>query len=296
MNLNLKGAAAPLMKKAKSAAAAMADRKKASAAMPSAHAAPAVTSSSAAAAAAAPQGSEIRPSTVHADGIKRCWGETYTSTNVSLVTQHDMSWGNTNLDSRHLFKILCLEVFQCGLTWSMIIKKLKGFEERFHLFDYRQIATWGEEQVAEAMADAGIVRNMSKIRATIGNAQAAVALDERETDGFKKFFWRTCCLLPDKERLLQTSSRSGTYMRSSTRVDYEEADGVHPTVGVAVAAKEFKRAGFKFLGPCTMLSFMQEVGAVNHHSPDCDAFERAEAAYARLSKEWGGRTASFREP
>lgn len=177
-----------------------------------------------------------------------------------------------------------LQVFQCGLTWAMILKKLGGFEARFEGFEYKKLANWKEKEFEAAMGDPGIVRNKAKVRAAVSNAQAACALDALERDGFVKFCWRHCFILAPQERLLQMGSRSGSYMRASERIDFAEADGVHPTTGVTQAVKAFKAAGFKFLGPCAMLSFMQSVGAVNHHAPDCDAFAPSEAAYALALK------------
>lgn len=219
--------------------------------------------------------------TLHPDGVRRCWGEYYSKAPDQML-YHDKEWGRAlPLGSgRLLFKQLVLQTFQAGLTWAIIHKKAPFFERRFCGWDYTTVARWRESDIEAALADAGIVRNLAKIRAAVTNAAVATKLDSSAPDGFEAFCWRVCGSLPHAERLLQTSSRSGTHMRATTKEDYAEADGVHPTMGVTAAVAAFKEAGFKFIGPTAMLSFVQAAGFVNHHKPDCDAFAPAEASYA----------------
>ena len=222
----------------------------------------------------------ISLSQLNADGVKRCWGGAFSS--AAQRAYHDESWGRALPpgSGRSLYCQLVLQTFQSGLSWSTILGKARNFEARFEGYDYHRVATWGASEVAAALADAGIVRNAAKVRAAVSNAAAAVQLDIAAPGGFEGFVWRTCGQLPSGERVLQMDSRSGTHMRASTKDDYVSADGVHPTVGVVAAVQAFKRAGFKFLGPAVMLSFMQAAGFCNHHKPDCSAFQLAEAAYA----------------
>jgi DNA-3-methyladenine glycosylase I len=220
----------------------------------------------------------LSPSIAHADGVRRCWGAEYTP---PMAAYHDSEWGRALPPGRGraLFRQLLLQTNQSGLSWAIILKKEPGFAARYAQYDYTAVAKWGEEDIAAALADAGIVRNGLKIRAAVANAIAATALDAAAPRGFEAFCWRTLAL-PSAERLLQHASRSDSYMRGTDRTDFVTADGTHPTVGVARAVRDFKAAGFRFLGPATMLSFMQAAGFVNHHKPDCSAFAHAEASYA----------------
>ena len=45
----------------------------------------------------------------------------------------------------------------------------------------------------------------------------------------------------------------------------------------AVAA--LKQKGFTFIGPVTLLSFVQAAGLVNHHKPDCWCFDACERQF-----------------
>lgn len=225
----------------------------------------------------------LKASTLHADGLKRCWGPAFTT--PAQAAYHDAVWGRALPpgSGRNLFKQLIMQTFQSGLSWSTILAKEPGFQARFEQWDYTKVAQWTEAHVTEALADDGIVRNGAKVRAAVANAIAAATLDQHAAGGFEAFCWASCGRLPPAERLLQHESRSGSYMRASERVDFETADGVHPTPGIMAAVAAFKGAGFRFLGPATMLSFMQAAGFVNHHKPDCAMFAAAEAAYATTS-------------
>jgi DNA-3-methyladenine glycosylase I len=202
-----------------------------------------------------------------------------------MTHYHDVLWGRALPRSgggsgRALYKQLLLQTFQSGLSWTLILKKEEGFASRFEGYDYTAVARWDEERVAAALADPGIVRNRAKVAAAVSNAKAACALDAAGAEGFEAFCWRVGGNFPASERLLALPSRSGTHMRSTPNTDFSEADGVHPTVSVVAAVKAFKAAGFKFVGPAVMLSFLQASGFVNHHARDCAAWAPAEAAYA----------------
>ncbi len=84
-------------------------------------------------------------------------------------------------DERHLFELLVLEGAQAGLSWSTILHKREGYRRAFAGFDIAAVAAFGEADVARLLADAGIVRNRAKIGASIGNAQATLALYEAGT-------------------------------------------------------------------------------------------------------------------
>src|SRR5262252_7385309 len=92
---------------------------------------------------------------------------------------HDQEWGVPQPDDRALFEKLVLEGFQSGLSWLTILKKRENFRRAFHGFEPQRVAGYGARDIARLMADAGIVRNRSKIEATIANARAVLALNQR---------------------------------------------------------------------------------------------------------------------
>lgn len=83
---------------------------------------------------------------------------------------HDREYGFPVADDRVLFERLCLEVFQAGLSWLIVLKKRPALNAAFDGFDPARIAGYDDGDVARLLADAGIIRNRRKIAATIENA------------------------------------------------------------------------------------------------------------------------------
>ncbi len=100
---------------------------------------------------------------------------------------HDEEWGVPQTDDRALFEKINLEAFQSGLSWLTILKKRDNFRRAFDDFAPETIARYGEADRVRLMSDAGIVRNRLKIEATIANAQAYLALVEKQS--FAAFLW-----------------------------------------------------------------------------------------------------------
>ncbi len=89
---------------------------------------------------------------------------------------HDLEYGFPLDDDRALFERLCLEIFQAGLSWLIILKKRPGMVAAFDGFDPVKVAAYGEEETLRLMNDVGIIRNRRKIAAVIENARRMAAI------------------------------------------------------------------------------------------------------------------------
>jgi DNA-3-methyladenine glycosylase I len=170
-------------------------------------------------------------------------------TDPLYVAYHDEEWGVPERDPRALWEKLVLDGFQAGLAWITILRKREGFRAAFAGFDPEVIAGWGEADVARLLADPGIVRHRGKIEATIGNARAFLALEERE--GFAPFLWKHVEGRPVQNRFAALSE-----VPAETPVS-------------RAMSKELSRAGFRFCGPTIVYAFMQATGMVNDHLVTC---------------------------
>ncbi len=101
---------------------------------------------------------------------------------------HDEEWGVPIKDDELLFEFLILETFQAGLSWITILRKRENFRQAFDHFDYKKIAKYGESKIDSLLQDTGIIRNKLKIKATITNAQAYIAL-QKEFGSFSNYIW-----------------------------------------------------------------------------------------------------------
>ncbi len=101
---------------------------------------------------------------------------------------HDEEWGRPVHDDVKHFEFLSLEAMQCGLSWSIILKKRGILRECFSGFDFAKIARYNDRDVQRIMNTVGMIRSERKIRAIISNAAAFEQIRE-EFGSFDKYVW-----------------------------------------------------------------------------------------------------------
>ena len=183
------------------------------------------------------------PALVGGDGVARCpWGAS-----PAMLAYHDTEWGMPVTGEAAHLERLTLEAFQSGLSWRTILLKRPAFREAFAGFDADRVAAYDEHDVARLMADAGIVRNLAKVKAAITNARATVAL--REHGGL--------AALIEEHRPADHRPPTGTGQVPTS------------TPESLALSKALKRAGFAFVGPTTMYALMEATGIVDDHLAGC---------------------------
>lgn len=174
---------------------------------------------------------------------------------------HDTEWGFPVSDDQHLFEKICLESFQCGLSWRTILAKRENFRVAFYHFDFNKVARFTQRDVNRLLKDEGIVRHRGKIEATINNAKRAQEMVKQE-GSLAAFIWR---YEPDLKKLAKPQSVS----TSAESIDL---------------SKDLKKRGWKFVGPTTAYAFMQAMGLINDHVKNCvirAKVERARKSFKR---------------
>src|SRR4051794_38155314 len=116
------------------------------------------------------------------DGLARCG---WCGDDPLYRAYHDEEWGREKRGDDVLFELLSLEGFQAGLSWLTILRKREGFRRAFGGFSIERVARFDERDVERLLADAAIVRHRGKIEATIGNAVAALEIEE----GLSQLVW-----------------------------------------------------------------------------------------------------------
>ena len=174
------------------------------------------------------------------DGLAR---PTWASVDPLLKEYYDTEWGMPVRDERGLYERICLEGFQSGLSWATILRKRLAFRAAFADFDPDVVAGFGEADVERLMGDAGIVRNRMKIRATIQNARATLAL--REEGGLVEFVWG-----------FQPSDTPRPSDHSEVPTVSDESKAL---------SKALRKKGFAFVGPTTMFALMEAIGMIDTH-------------------------------
>lgn len=146
------------------------------------------------------------------------------------IAYHDTEWGVPVHDDRVLFEFLILEGAQAGLSWETILQKRENYRKAFAGFDAAKVSRFSKSKIQTLMRNEGIVRNRLKIGSTVTNAKAFLAV-QKEFGSFDAYIWR-----------------------------FGDAKAM---------SKDLLARGFKFVGPTICYAFMQAVGMVDDHAPDC---------------------------
>ena len=94
------------------------------------------------------------------------------------VAYHDNEWGIPEHDDQALYEKLCLDGFQAGLSWIIVLKKRENFRAAFDNFNPEKVARYGKRQVNRLLKDAGIIRSSTKINGAIANAKVWLEIME----------------------------------------------------------------------------------------------------------------------
>jgi DNA-3-methyladenine glycosylase I len=177
---------------------------------------------------------------------QRCpWARTPLS-----IEYHDKEWGVPVHDDRVLFEFIVLEGAQAGLSWETILNKREAYRKAFAGFDPVKVARFTPARIERLLLDPGIVRNRLKVEGTVRNARAFLAI-QREFGSFDAYVWRFvggAPLRPERRRFADVPART------------PESDAL---------SRDLKKRGFTFVGTTICYAFMQAVGMVDDHMPDC---------------------------
>ena len=177
------------------------------------------------------------------DGEPRCaWAG---AGNTDLGRYHDEVWGTRIHDESAMFEALTLGVFQVGLSWAIVFGKRDAFRKAFRDFDVSKVAAMTARDVDRLVQDASIIRNRSKIQATVDNARAMMSASPS-----------LAALAKSYEITRKRPPRSLADLPTST----PQADSF---------AKQLKSQGYRFVGPTSVYAFMQNVGVINDHIRGC---------------------------
>ena len=178
--------------------------------------------------------------------LKRCWNVD----NPLYIRYHDEEWGVPVHDDQKLFEFLVLDGFQAGLSWWLILERREMFRAAFDGFAPAKVAKYTSKDVERLMKAPGVVKNRSKIYATITNAKLVLEV-QKEMGSFDSFIWQFV-----NGKTIQNAFKDFSEVPAET----EESQAM---------SRELKKRGFKFVGPTICYAFMQAAGLVNDHLVDC---------------------------
>lgn len=180
---------------------------------------------------------------------------TWPGNDALMREYHDREWGVPLHDDRKLFEFMVMDAFQAGLSWRTILYKREGFRQAFDDFDYSKVALYDEAKIQSLMADASIVRNQAKIRATVTNAQAFLRT-QAEFGSFDAYIW-------------QFTSRKTVINHPAANADIPARSSLSDAM-----SKDLQSRGFKFVGTTICYAFMQAAGMIDDHLTGCSCKNR----------------------
>ena len=176
--------------------------------------------------------------------------------NLLLQEYHDREWGLPTHDDKRLFKMLCLEGQQAGLSWLLILKKWDALREAYNDFDPATLIHYDDKKVEELLHNDGIIKNRLKINSAIDNARVYFDICAKH-GSLDNFLWSYV----DHKPIINAWTRLEQIPTSTPLSD--------------TISKDLKKLGFKFVGSTTIYAFMQSVGMVNDHLTSCAFYRRA---------------------
>ena len=160
---------------------------------------------------------------------------------------HDEEWGVPTRDEQKLYEMLLLEAFQAGLSWYVVLSKRENFRRAFDGFDAHKIAAYDENKIAQLLSDPGLIRCRRKIEGAVVNARIFLEI-QREFGSFRDYL----------------------YSFTGGEIITNESGEVITTSPVSDAlSRDLRKRGMKYMGSVTVYSYLQAVGVVNDHEPQC---------------------------
>ncbi|EHM10700.1 3-methyladenine DNA glycosylase [Thermanaerovibrio velox DSM 12556] len=166
------------------------------------------------------------------------------------IQYHDQEWGTPERDELKVFQHLCLEVFQFGLSWLLILKRRPFLMRALLDFEPMRLAEMDEEGVMAALQMPMMIRSPAKVLGVVNNARALLRMWDRGLS-LSDQVWSAVGGVPIVSR------RS---IREPLPPSTEESRAL---------SRRLKSLGFVFTGPVVCYSLMQAVGAVDDHGVEC---------------------------
>ena len=168
--------------------------------------------------------------------------------NPKYIDYHDNEWGKLKTDDNYLFEMLILETFQIGLSWECVLNKREAFKKAYNNFDLDKVCNYNDNKIKELESNPNIIRNKSKIKASINNAKKFKSIKE-EYHSFYNY-------------LKTFTNNKIIYEYNKTTSSLSDK-----------ISKDLKKRGMTFIGSIIIYSYLQAIGIIYSHDKDCYLFK-----------------------
>lgn len=169
--------------------------------------------------------------------------------NPLYVRYHDEEWCQPRFDDGYLYEMLILESFQAGLSWECVLNKRESFRQAFDGFDIDKVCEYGENKIAELMANKDIIRNSRKIKSAVANSKIFKDIQIE----YGSFY----------EYLLTFTKSETIYEIGKTTSALSDS-----------ISKDLYSRGMRFVGTTIIYSYLQAVGIIYSHDEECFLYRK----------------------
>ena len=174
--------------------------------------------------------------------------------NPLYVEYHDNEWCLPNFDDNYLYEMLILESFQAGLSWECVLNKRENFRLAYDHFDINKVVSYDEVKIHALLNNKDIIRNKRKIVASIENS---------------RIFQEICSEYGSFYGYLNTFIKD-TILYETGKTTNDLSDAI---------AKDLQKRGMRFVGSVIIYSFLQAIGVIYSHDPDCYLYKNKKRDY-----------------
>lgn len=169
--------------------------------------------------------------------------------NPKYIKYHDEEWGVLNTDDKYLLEMLILESFQTGLSWECVLNKREAFRKVYDYFNIDRIINYDNKKLEELINNKDIIRNKSKIRASVNNAIIfkKIVLEYGSFYNYLKTF--------TKGKIIYENDKTTSSLSDNISLDLQ-------------------KRGMKFVGSTIIYSYLQAIGVINSHQKECYLYRK----------------------
>lgn len=164
--------------------------------------------------------------------------------NPIYIEYHDKEWGVMNINDDYLLEMLILESFQAWLSWECVLNKRESFRQAYDNFNIDKICNYTENKIKKLSENKDIIRNKSKIKASINNAKIFKSI-QKEFGSFSNY--------------LKTFTKDNIIYETDKTTNFLSDD----------ISKDLIKRGMKFVGSTIIYSYLQAIGIIYSHEKEC---------------------------
>ena len=171
--------------------------------------------------------------------------------NPLYIAYHDEEWGKPLHDEQSLFELICLESYQAGLSWEIVLNKRQAFRSAFFNYNIQRLQQW----LMKIWMHFWIIHISSVTRQSC----TLPAPMPRLFFEYRRNSVRSIRIFGNGWTVQQFDNPVKSFRELLTKNDLSER-----------ISKDLKKRGFKFVGLSVFTPICRSAGLINDHEETCE--------------------------